>query len=387
MKLKSCLLITLVLLAGCDVNVTTGNSTSNSDVSSSVKPFDNTPYSYEPATIALPEDGKVNGRDWIGRTFDITADKNLFIESSSLIREDFFDSEWKYNNVITQDGAPTYASEDHKPILELDSVLLSNVDQLPATYHLKNTNYDVPTGCYKEYLYKRTDFNAKDYTSTLAYHVRANATYYNESFPNFETYKEVCSYNIYVHSLNAMKEACATNTKEAYAKYFSSRGTHVIWSVSYGMGAELLYEANSNDYDLNALDEVEVKEKLDAAVLAAVDSKTVGEFEEKSSFTLKKYLGAEEGKYLFEGGIGSSLYGGKAAIPSMSLGGFSETVKDLMTTSVADVKQSSLLAVREAYPVWEFLPETMSNEKALLENAYKEYVADRAAYYESQYKA
>ena len=389
MKFKSCLLVSLVLLAGCNMDVTTSKNVSSSDEksTSSVKPFDDTPYSYEPATITLPEDGEVDGRDWIGRCINMTADKELFIDTDCILRNDFFDRDWKYNDVLTKSGTPAYASEDHKPVLEFDSVLLSDVNQLPATYHLKNTNFDVPTGFYKEYLFKRTHFNSSDYNSTLVYHTRANAIYYNESFPSFETYKEECSSHIYIHTMNAIKKACETNTKEAYADLFKTRGTHIIWSVSYGMGTELLYEVNSNDYDLSKLANSEFKEQLDAVVLADVNSKTVGELEEKNSFTINKYLNVEEGKYVFEGGISGSLYGGKAAFPPMSLDRFSKTVKNLMTTSVEDVKQSAFLNTNEVYPIWEFLPSSMAEEKVLLENAYKVYASDRAAYYESQYQA
>ena len=393
MKIKSCLLVSLVLLTGCTVNVESINSVnaSSSDVpsiSSSVKPFDTTPYAYEPETVVFPEDGKLDGRDWIGDTIDMTEVKNLFINSDSAVGRDFFfDREWKYNEVLTKHGVPTYASDDHKPVLEFDSLLVGDINQLPETYHLKNTNIDLPTGAYKNYINVRIGFKFKEYNSLLGYHCRANAIYYTESFPAFEGFKEECSSHIYIHTFNQMKEACETNTKEAYAELFRTRGTHVIWSCAFGMGAELLYEAKSNDYNLKELATSEVKDLFDSAVLSGVNSKTVGELEEKRDFDLNKYLNVEKGKYVFENGISSTLYGGSASIPSLSLSGFSESVTALSTTKVTDVKRSAFLTPREVYPIWEFLPTSMSEEKTLLENAYKEYAADKAAYYESQYNA
>ena len=186
---------------------------------------------------------------------------------------------------------------------------------------------------------------------------------------------------------NVSAAACETNTKEAYAELFRTRGTQVIWSCAFGRGAELLYEAKSNDYNLKELATSEVKDLFDSAVLSGVNSKTVGELEEKRDFDLNKYLNVEKGKYVFENGISSTLYGGSASIPSLSLSGFSGSVTALSTTKVTDVKRSAFLTPREVYPIWEFLPSSMSEEKTLLENAYKEYAADRAAYYESQYNA
>ena len=395
MKIKSCLLITLILLAGCNQNVTTSmDETSNkttssissekssSDVkTSSEVQFDNTPYAYEVGTITLPEDNKVDGRDWIGKCFDITEAKHLFPNTDSIIFQEMFDREWKYYEVLEKDGAPAYASEDHKPVLEFDSVLLSDIDQLPETYNVKNTNVEIPLASYKNFINKRTKLNSTEYEYTLVYHGRANAIYYTESFPSFDTFKDECIAHADSFVISSAKEACKSNTKEAYANFFSKRGTHVIWSCAYGMGVEYIYEANTHDYKIDELATKEVKTLFDSAVLSGIDSKTVGEYEQRKNFNLNDYLNVEEGKYVFEWIIQSSLYGGKAEIPGMSFSSIANSINKLMTSKTEDVKESTFLTPREAYPIWEFLPSSMAEEKTLLENAYKEYVKDKTEYY------
>ena len=184
MKIKNCLLLIIpILLGGCNTS-TTGSSVTSS--SSSEKPFDSRPYSFESETVTLPEDGKVDGRDWIGRSYDITAMRTFYLEMDSvLISNHIFDTEWKYYEVLLKDGAPKYASEDHKPVLEYDSVLVTDLNQLSDTHHCNYSNVDIPLDCYKQYL-KATTHLKSDYT-TMVYHAKANAIYYTESFPAFDT--------------------------------------------------------------------------------------------------------------------------------------------------------------------------------------------------------
>ena len=397
---KTILLIIPLLLAGCGgSNGSSNNQRSNSQFSSSIeqannsngalasssKPFDSTPYAFEPGTITLPEDGEVDGRDWFGNGYDITAVNQLFISTSNILREDIFQTDWKYN-VLLNDGAPKYASEDHKPVFEFDSVLLSDVNQLPETYRLKNTNVDIPTGSYKNYIYHRSNLDNSKYT-TLVYHVRANAVYYTESFPSFDTFKEEASSHLTTFFVQRVSETCSTNTKESYAKFFRRYGTHVMWSCAYGMGAELKIEAYSSDYNLKEVNIGEVKNYIDRMALSGVDSKTVGEFEERRSFSLNNYLQVEKGKYIFDSLMEGSLYGGKAAIPSATISGFADTICSLLTDKTVDVKESAFLSPRESYPIWEILPSSMSSEKALLAKAYNEYLIDRADYNASQLEA
>ena len=147
------------------------------------------------------------------------------------------------------------------------------------------------------------------------------------------------------------------------------------------MGTEMLYEAYSNDYDLNELATKEVKDLFDKAALAGVNSKTVGEYEQNKSFKVKDHLNVEGGKYVFESGINGSLIGGPADFPPMTLSGLADKINASMTSKTENVKQSSFLTPKVSYPIWEFLPETMSEEKVLLENAYKGYLKDRTEYY------
>ena len=222
MKIKNCALISLILLTGCNLNVSVSNNktsqgitSSGAEKSSSQKPFDSTPFIYEPGTITLPEDRKVDGRDKIGRAYDATEIKTLYIHSDYVLySRDIFNSEWKYYDVLEKDGAPTYIREDHKPSLEFDSVLVSDIDQLPNSYTLKNTNIDISLGCYKNYLNKRTKMKDSDARSTLVYHARANAIYYTESFPAFESFKDECIYHVHSQFFNKAKETCEANTKE-----------------------------------------------------------------------------------------------------------------------------------------------------------------------------
>ena len=389
MKIKNCALISLILLTGCNLNVSVSNNktsqgitSSGAEKSSSQKPFDSTPFIYEPGTITLPEDRKVDGRDKIGRAYDATEIKTLYIHSDYVLySRDIFNSEWKYYDVLEKDGAPTYIREDHKPSLEFDSVLVSDIDQLPNSYTLKNTNIDISLGCYKNYLNKRTKMKDSDARSTLVYHARANAIYYTESFPAFESFKDECISHVNSLFINKAKETCEANTKEKYADFFHQNGTHVIWSAAFGMGTEMLYEAYSNDYDLNELATKEVKDLFDKAALAGVNSKTVGEYEQNKSFKVKDYLNVEGGKYVFESGINGSLIGGPADFPPMTLSGLADKINASMTSKTENVKQSSFLTPKVSYPIWEFLPETMSEEKVLLENAYKDYLKDKTEYY------
>ena len=399
MKANKFLLLIPILLTGCSINVDanksvtneidSGSIVNNSDESvtaSSEKEFDNTPYNYEPATVVLPEDGKLN-RDWIGRRYDSTNIRTLFMDSDYIIVDGMFDREWQYNEVLQKKGSLAYASIDHKPALQFDSVLVSDVNQLPDTYRYKNTNIDIQLGSYKDYLNKHINIKSNTYSSTLVYHAKASAIYYTESFPNIGLFKKECISHLNVFFLKDVKEACSKNTKEGYAEFFRENGTHVIWSCGLGIGTEFMYEAYSNDYDLKGLTNSGVKDLYDRAVLSGIESKTVGEYEEKSGFNLKNYLNVQDEKYLFEHIFSGTVYGGPACFPPMTISGVAKTVNELTTLRVADVRQSAFLTPMESYPVWEFLPSTMNEEKAKLKNAYDEYVIDRAEYYKSQYNA
>ena len=399
MKANNFLLLIPILLTGCSINVhvnksvtndiDSGESVNNSGESinaSSEKEFDNTPYNYEPATVVLPEDGKLN-RDWIGRCYDSTNIRTLFMDSDYTIIDRLFDSEWQYNEVLQKEGSLAYASIDHKPALEFDSVLISDVNQLPDTYRYKHTNIDIQLGSYKDYIYKRTKLKSDEYSSALVYHAKASAIYYTESFPDIALFKEECISHLNAFFLKDVEEACSKNTKKGYAEFFRENGTHVIWSCGLGMGTEFIYQAYSNDYDLKGLANSGVKDLYDRAVLSGVESKTVGEYEEKSGFSLNNYLNVQEGKYLFESIFSGTVYGGPACLPSITFSGIAKTINEFTTSRVADVRQSAFLTPMESYPIWEFLPSTMNEEKAKLKNAYDEYVIDRAEYYKSQYNA
>lgn len=398
MKIRNGLLVSLILLTGCanvTVSVTQKSVTQKSEnsvnsvvttSSTSQKSFDSTPYVFEPETITLPEFKDIGAKDWIGTCFDCTNVRRLYPDSESVRVDNIFNNEWRYN-VIKQDGAIKYASEDHKPVLEFDSHLIGDVnDDLPTKYRLKNTNADIQLGSYKNYIYRRTDLYTRP-NKSFAYHARANAIYYTESFPDISVFKKECAKNLRTLFIKDVKEACEANTKEAYAQFFRKNGTHVIYSCAYGMGTEILYEARSDDYNLKDLVTARLKNRLDNAALAGVNSKTVGEYEENKNFDLLDYSEDLKGKYVYDHFCEGALYGGKADFPPMTFNGLADTIKDLMTTKVEDVKQSSFLTPREVYPIWTFLPSSMREEENLLMQAFDQYVSDREQYFADQLKA
>ena len=395
MKMKNGLLVLVILLTGC-ANVTVSatqksdsgvaNTSENENSSNSQTSFDNTPYVFEAETISLPAFDDIGAKDWIGTSYDCTGVRRLYPSSESIRVDNIFNNEWRYN-IIKGEGAITYASKDHKPVLEFDSRLIGDVNEdLTTKYRLLNTNADIQLGSYKDYIYRRTDLGTRP-NKSFAYHARANALYYTESFPSITTFKEECTQNLRTTFLKHVKDACEANTKEAYAKFFKDNGTHVIYSCAYGMGSEILYEASSDDYNLKELVTAELKNRLDEAVLAGVNSKTVGEYEEKKYFDLINYSEALKGKYIYDSICDSSLYGGKADIPPMTFNRLADVVKSLMTTKVEDVKQSSFLTPKEVYPIWTFLPSSMKEEETLLRQAFDQYVTDREQYFADQLKA
>lgn len=401
MKIKNSLfLIIPIVLTGCgnasaNVSKTSSASTTvtqssgvltGSNQNSSKKPFDSTPYSFEAETIDLPSAEELRGNDWIGRCFDITEIRNPFFHHDTILFGDsIIKTDWMYYEVLLKVGAPVYASEDHKPVLEFDSILVNDLDKLPETQRLKNTNIDIPTGSYKDYLDLYVGFHSQSEGSKMSYHVRANAIYYTQSFPAFATFKEELSSNLTTLFINQVNDVCKTNTKEGYAEFFSKVGTHMTWSCSHGMGAEMLIECSSTDYDFKEIDANEVKDLYDSAALSGLDSKTVGERDERRGFSIKNYLNLEPGKYVFEMGRSGSLYGGPADFPSSTISGFSNTICSLLTTKTEYVKESSFLSPKEIHGVWEILPSSMDEQKTLLENAYVEYVKDKAEYYDNLY--
>ena len=395
---KSLLLIVPLLIVGC----TNNNEETTSSVSSITSTSSNeevsfsdtqtnlanernsdssvttsTPYSFHAETFELPRITNDGMHTRAGQTFDITECNSTNSGDSESSRIGIFDLDWLRGGM---QSSLVYTSFSHKPLITMSSFFISDSIEVD-TFGDLDTNIEIPYYHYKAELEREYIFTKHNHKSAAVYEGIVTASYYRHTIGDYKTLKNQFVSHLNSGFIEAVDRVYASQKNEDYFKLFGEFGTHVMWTCDYGTDLSFRCCINTSKKDISEYLNRDLQYAIDSALMAGIKSRTVEELEAKKQFTVAGYLGMNETE-VFEHINQVSMSG---SIPSTYPGLFFPTIVDTVPklASMASQTTATFLQQKESYPIWEFLPETMSEQKKALEAMYPEYISYKAAQFQA----
>ena len=395
---KSLLLIVPLLIVGCannneettsSVNSVTSTS-SNEEVSSSDTQTNlanernsdssvttSTPYSFRAETFELPRITNNGIHTRAGQTFDITECNSTNSGDSESSRIGIFDLDWLRGGM---QSSLVYTSFSHKPLITMSSFFISDSIEVD-TFGDLDTNIEIPYYHYKAELEREYIFTKHNHKSAAVYEGIVTASYYRHTIGDYKTLKNQFVSHLNSGFIEAVDRVYASQKNEDYFKLFGEFGTHVMWTCDYGTDLSFRCCVNTSKKDISEYLNRDLQYAIDSAFMAGIKSRTVEELEAKKQFTVAGYLGMNETE-VFEHINQVSMSGSiPSTYPGLSFPTIVDTVPKL--ASMASQTTATFLQQKESYPIWEFLPETMSEQKKALEAMYPEYISYKAAQFQA----
>lgn len=395
---KSLLLIVPLLIVGCannneettsSVNSITSTS-SNEEVSSSDTQTNlanernsdssvttSTPYSFRAETFELPRITNNGMHTRAGQTFDITECNSTNSGDSESSRIGIFDLDWLRGGM---QSSLVYTSFSHKPLITMSSFFISDSIEVD-TFGDLDTNIEIPYYHYKAELEREYIFTKHNHKSAAVYEGIVTASYYRHTIGDYKTLKNQFVSHLDSDFVEAVNRVYASQKNEDYFKLFREFGTHVMWTCDYGTDLSFRCCINTSKKDISEYLNRDLQYAIDSAFMAGIKSRTVEELEAKKQFTVAGYLGMNETE-VFEHINQVSMSGSiPSTYPGLSFPTIVDTVPKL--ASMASQTTATFLQQKESYPIWEFLPETMSEQKKALEAMYPEYISYKAAQFQA----
>ena len=395
---KSLLLIVPLLIVGCANNneettssVSSITSTSsNEEVSSSDTQTNlanernsdssvttSTPYSFRAETFELPRITNNGIHTRAGQTFDITECNSTNSGDSESSRIGIFDLDWLRGGM---QSSLVYTSFSHKPLITMSSFFISDSIEVD-TFGDLDTNIEIPYYHYKAELEREYIFTKHNHKSAAVYEGIVTASYYRHTIGDYKTLKNQFVSHLNSGFIEAVDRVYASQKNEDYFKLFGEFGTHVMWTCDYGTDLSFRCCVNTSKKDISEYLNRDLQYAIDSALMAGIKSRTVEELEAKKQFTVAGYLGMNETE-VFEHINQVSMSGSiPSTYPGLSFPTIVDTVPKL--ASMASQTTATFLQQKESYPIWEFLPETMSEQKKALEAMYPEYISYKAAQFQA----
>ena len=395
---KSLLLIVPLLIVGCannneettsSVNSITSTS-SNEEVSSSDTQTNlanernsdssvttSTPYSFRAEAFELPRITNNGMHTRAGQTFDITECNSTNSGDSESSRIGIFDLDWLRGGM---QSSLVYTSFSHKPLITMSSFFISDSIEVD-TFGDLDTNIEIPYYHYKAELEREYIFTKHNHKSAAVYEGIVTASYYRHTIGDYKTLKNQFVSHLNSGFIEAVDRVYASQKNEDYFKLFGEFGTHVMWTCDYGTDLSFRCCINTSKKDISEYLNRDLQYAIDSAFMAGIKSRTVEELEAKKQFTVAGYLGMNETE-VFEHINQVSMSGSiPSTYPGLSFPTIVDTVPKL--ASMASQTTATFLQQKESYPIWEFLPETMSEQKKALEAMYPEYISYKAAQFQA----
>ena len=403
---KSLLLIVPLLIVGCannneettssfkEENTNSVNSvestSSNEEVSSSDTQTNSvnernsdssvttsTPYSFHAEAFELPRITNDGMYTRAGQTFDITECNSTNSGDSESSRLGIFDLDWLISGM---QSSLVYTSFSHKPLITMSSFFISDSIEVD-TFGDLDTNIEIPYYHYKAELEREYIFTKHGHRSAAVYEGFVTASYYRHTIGDYKTLKNQFVSHLRSGFVEAVSRVYASQKNEDYFKLFSEFGTHVMWTCDYGTDLSFRCCINTSTKDINEYLNRDLQDAIDSAFMAGIKSRTVEELEAKKQFTVAGYLGMNEtevsehiNRVTMSGYIPNTR-------PGLSFPSIVDVVPKL--ASMASQTTATFLQQKESYPIWEFLPETMSEQKKALEAMYPEYISYKAAQFQA----
>lgn len=338
----------------------------------------NTPYSFHAQTFDLPVIKNDGMHNRVGQTFDITECDSTNSGDSYSSRIGIFDYDWMNSGEIQ--SSLSYTSFSHKPQITMSSFFISESVEFDSFGDL-DTNVEIPYYHYKAALEREYIFTKNDRKSAAVYEGFVTASYYRHTIGDYKTHKNKFVNHLRDDFVKAVNDAYDSQKSEDYFRLFREYGTHVMWTCDYGTDLEFCYRISSRTKDINQYLNRDLQDAIDSAFMAGIKSRTVEELQTKKQFTVANYLGMTE-LDVFENinhvGMSGSV---PNTYPALDLPIIIDVVPKL--ASLASETKATFLQQKESYPVWEFLPDSMSEQKKALEAMYPEYVAYKAAQFQA----
>ena len=395
---KSLLLIVPLLIVGCANNneettssVNSVKSTSsNEEVSSSDTQTNlvnerntdssvttSTPYSFHAETFELPRITNNGMHTRAGQTFDITECNSTNSGDSESSRICIFDLDWLRGGM---QSSLVYTSFSHKPLITMSSFFISDSIEVD-TFGDLDTNVEIPYYHYKAELEREYIFTKRNHKSAAVYEGFVTASYYRHTIGDYKTLKNQFVSHLDSSFVEAVNRVYASQKSEDYFNLFKEFGTHVMWTCDYGTDLSFRCCINTPTKDISEYLNRDLQDAIDSAFMAGIKSRTVEELEAKKQFTVTDYLGMNQTE-VFEHINHVSMSGSiPNTYPGLSFPAIVDTVPKL--ASMASQTEATFLQQKESYPIWEFLPETMSEQKKALEAMYPEYITYKAAQFQA----
>ena len=353
---------------------TTSSSLTSSSVETSLtssKPATVTPYSYEADSFMLPT--PYNG-DHL-RTYDITAN-DPFKFGIQENRLSLFEYDWVKN----KNSTIAYSGEDDKPVIRINSLMINDYTVIGDNMNI-TTNLDLPLDHYKASIGRRFELEKYLGNTILLYDCEITASCYRSSYGDYETEKKEYTQHLNGDFILDVNEAYQSNNEKDFLRIFSYYGTHVAWATEYGRSICLSYYLTSKKRNMNEVDGTALKNELDSTLMSGIESKTYEEYETKANFSLYKYLGVNEEDIDAEIKNASTTGLPFASVP---IGIDFSPYPNLVTKLGKGTSVESATRIRqvESYPIWEFLPESMLEQKECLKAVYPKYIEKQAQHYQ-----
>ena len=403
---KSLLLIVPLLIVGCannneettssfkEENTSSVNSvestSSNEEVSSSDTQTNSvnernsdssvttsTPYSFHAEAFELPRITNDGMYTRAGQTFDITECNSTNSGDSESSRLGIFDLDWLISGM---QSSLVYTSFSHKPLITMSSFFISDSIEVD-TFGDLDTNIEIPYYHYKAELEREYIFTKRGHGSAAVYEGFVTASYYRHTIGDYKTLKNQFVSHLRSGFVEAVNRVYASQKNEDYFKLFSEFGTHVMWTCDYGTDLEFRLCVSSRTKDINQYLNRDLQDAIDSAFMAGIKSRTVEELQTKKQFTVANYLGMTEldvSETINHAGMSGYI---PNTFPGLSFPQIVDIVPKM--ASLASEAEPTFLQQKESYPVWEFLPDSMGEQKNALEAMYPEYIAYKAAQFQA----
>ena len=365
--------------ASVDSNSSSDNETSllnerNSDSSVATS----TPYSFHAQTFDLPVITNDGMHNRIGQTFDITECDSTNSGDSYSSRIGIFDLDWMQSGEVQ--SSLSYTSFNHKPQITMSSFFISESVEVDSFGDL-DTNIEIPYYHFKSELEREYIFTKRNRKSAAVYEGFATASYYRHTIGDYKSQKNKFVNHLRDGFIKTVNDAYASQKSEDYFKLFKEYGTHVMWTCDYGTDLEFRLCVSSRTKDINQYLNRDLQDAIDSAFMAGIKSRTVEELQAKKQFTVANYLGMTEldvSETINHAGMSGYI---PNTFPGLSFPQIVDIVPKM--ASLASEAEPTFLQQKESYPVWEFLPDSMGEQKNALEAMYPEYIAYKAAQFQA----